>query len=89
MPAVARVSVDVAGGVINGMGGAGFRVAGKTIAVIGDAVTGHPPVPPHTGAPTMATGQSNFRVNGIPVCRAGDTASCGHATSGSTNFRVA
>lgn len=89
MAAVARVAVDVAGGVILGMGGTGFKVAGKVIAVKGDAVTPHPPVPPHTSGPTMATGQSNFRVNGIPVCRAGDTATCGHATTGSTAFRVA
>ncbi len=89
MPQVARVGVDAAGGVILGMGGAGYTIAGQTIAVIGDAVTPHPPVPPHTGSPVMTTGQSNYRVNGIPVCRAGDLASCGHSTSGSTSFRVA
>lgn len=88
MPQVSRVGVDTAGGAINGLGGAGFKVAGKTISVVGDAVASHPPVPPHVGAPTMVTGQAAYRVNGKAVCRAGDTASCGHAATGSTAYRV-
>lgn len=87
MALVARVGVDVAGGTILGSGGAGFSVAGALIAVVGDAVASHGDAP-HS-APTMATGQAAFRVNGIAVCRAGDTATCGHAASGSSGFSVA
>jgi len=88
MPKVARVGVDVAGGVVLGNGGAGYKVAGNTIAVVGDAVQSHPPVPPHSSSPTMVTGRAAYRVNGKAVCRQGDTASCGHAVTGSTNFQV-
>ena len=88
MPQVACVGVDAAGGIIRGVGGDGYKVAGQTIAVVGDAVDSHPPAPPHTGFPTMSTGQNAYRVNGIAVCRAGDQATCGHPSTGSTNFRV-
>lgn len=89
MPQVSRVNVDSAGGLILGGGGAGYKIAGQIIAVIGDAVAVHPPAPPHSTAPSMVTGQSNYRVNGTPVCRAGDAANCGHSSTGSTTFSVA
>ena len=45
------------------------------------AVTGHGDAP--HDSPTMAVGSSTVFVNGIAVCRAGDTATCGDAASGS------
>lgn len=88
MPGVACVSVDAAGGVQLGAQAAKFKVRGNPVVVVGDAVAPHPPLPPHTTSPVMAEGSSKFRVLGIPVCRAGHLASCGHATSGRPFFRI-
>jgi uncharacterized Zn-binding protein involved in type VI secretion len=83
---MARVGVDMAGGLILG-GGQGFvRVGGALWAVLGDAVA------PHGegahGAPVMAEGSSFVRINGIPVCMEGNQASCGHAATGAAWARV-
>lgn len=83
MPGIARVSLDTAGGTIIGVLVPSVRVNGAPIAVLGAAVTPHPPVPPHTTAPVMVGHSSTVRAGGIPVCRAGDVASCGHAATGS------
>lgn len=88
MPGVACVSVDVAGGTQLGMAAAKFKVRGNPVVVIGDSVAPHPPFPPHTTGPVMVEGTANFRVNGIPVSRAGHVASCGHPTSGRGFFRI-
>lgn len=83
MPGVSRVTIDTAGGTIVGALVPSVNVNGVPIAVIGAAVTPHPPVPPHTTAPAMAEGSGTVFAGGIPVCRAGDAASCGHAATGS------
>lgn len=88
MPGVACVGVDEAGGVQLGMQAAKFKVRGAAVVVVGDDVAPHPPFPPHTDAPVMAQGSSKFRVGGIPVCREGDLASCGHPTTGRPFFRI-
>jgi len=88
MPGVACVGIDVAGGVQLGAQAAKFKVRGNAVVVVGDAVASHPPFPPHTGAPTMAEGTTKFRVGGIPVCREGHTATCGHPTTGRPFFRI-
>lgn len=88
MPGVACVSVDTAGGVQLGMQAEKFKVRGNPVAVKGDAVAPHPPAPPHTSNPVMAEGTSKFRVNGIPVCREGHLATCGHPTTGRPFFRI-
>ncbi len=88
MPGVACVSVDFAGGVQLGAKASKFKVRGNPVVVIGDAVAPHPPAPPHTTNPVMAEGTAKFRVNGIPVCRAGHRASCGHPTTGRPFFRI-
>lgn len=83
MSGVARVGVDTASGVITG-GGQSFVFAnGALIVVVGDAVV------PHGsglhGGPTMGNGSSSVFINSIPVCRAGDAATCGHVATGSSN----
>ena len=88
MPGVACVGVDEAGGVQLGMQAAKFKVRGNPVVVVGDAVAPHPPFPPHNDAPVMVQGSSNFRVGGIPVCREGHLASCGHPTTGRPFFRI-
>ncbi|WP_080619432.1 PAAR domain-containing protein [Brucella intermedia] len=86
MPGVACVGVDSAGGVQLGMQAAKFKVRGAPVVVVGDRVAGHGEQP--HASPRMAQGTSKFRVNGIPVCRQGHAASCGHTTSGRPFFRI-
>ena len=88
MPGSACVGVDFAGGVQLGAQAAKFKVRGNPVVVIGDAVAPHPPAPPHSASPVMAEGSAKFRVGGIPVCREGHLASCGHPTSGRSFFRI-
>ncbi len=88
MPGVACVGVDVAGGFQLGMQGEKMTVAGTPVVLVGDRVAPHPPAPPHTAAPTMVEGSPRFRLKGIPVCREGHRASCGHATTGRSKFRI-
>jgi uncharacterized Zn-binding protein involved in type VI secretion len=83
---IARVGVDTAGGTQLG-GGQGFvRVGGALVAVLGDAVAGHGDAP--HAAPAMAEGSLFARINGIPVCRQGHLATCGHATTGAAWARL-
>jgi len=88
MPGVACVSVDSAGGIQLGMQAAKFKVRGNPVVVVGDLVQPHPFDLPHSGAPFMVQGTAKFRVNGIPVCREGHLANCGHATTGRPFFRI-
>lgn len=89
MPGVACVSVDYAGGVQLGMQGAKFRFNGNPVVLIGDHVAPHFPwIPLHVPDPVMVQGTPNFRFNGIPVCRDGHQADCGHPTTGRPNFRI-
>lgn len=87
MPGVACVSVDVAGGVQLGAQVAKFRVRGNPVVVVGDLVAPHG-LPPHSPFPVMVQGTGKFRVGGIPVSREGHLASCGHATTGRSFFRI-
>jgi uncharacterized Zn-binding protein involved in type VI secretion len=54
--------------------------------VLGDPVAGHGE-PPHA-APVMAQASASVFAGGKPACRAGDAASCGHATSGSADVHA-
>jgi uncharacterized Zn-binding protein involved in type VI secretion len=80
MPGIARAGQDVAGGV-DSVGSPNVHIEGKPAVRIGDSINPHGR-PPHTHA-VMASGSSSVFVNNIPVCRSGDTATCGHVTSGS------
>lgn len=81
MAGVSRVGVDAAGGIITGALVPTVLVNGSPIVVAGAAVAGHGN-PPHA-APVMVGGSGTVKAGGIPVIRAGDTATCGHAASGS------
>lgn len=86
MPGISRIGVDTAGGVIVGALQGFVRVEGSLWAVLGDAVAGHGPGA--HGGPVMGQGSSFIRIDGIPVCRAGHTATCGHAATGSAAMRI-
>lgn len=83
MPGISRVTLDTAGGTIVGALVPSVRINAAPIAVEGAAVAPHPPVPPHTAAPVMVGHSATVRAGSIPICRAGDAASCGHAATGS------
>jgi uncharacterized Zn-binding protein involved in type VI secretion len=82
MPGVSRAGQDIAGSVIVS-GSSTVRTNGSPTARVGDPVAGHGKAP-HS-SPVMATGSPNVFANNIPVCRAGDIATCGHPASGSGN----
>ena len=89
MPLSARIGVDVALGVQLGQKQSFVRVAGKLWVVLGDVNAPHPIGFPHVPGPDlMVTGSGLARINGIPVCRAGDLAGCGHPTTGSSIVNV-
>lgn len=78
-----RTGDDTAGGVILPLQSF-VRLNGNPWSQIGSPVTPHPPCPDpaiHCSA-HMITGSSHVRINGIPVCREGDLADCGHASTG-------
>lgn len=83
MPGIARVGQDVAGGVILNGGNGTVFANGTLVAVRGSAVASHGS-PPHS-APIMVGASGSVFAQGIAVCRAGDSASCGHTASGSGN----
>ena len=83
MPGIARVHQDVAGDLIVGVLAPTVFANGMNVAVLGAQVRGHGDAP-HS-APVMSQSSSAVFANGIGICRAGDAASCGHATSGSSN----
>lgn len=82
MPGISRVGVDAAGGTIVGNLAPTVFVNGAPIVVKGANVVPHG-LPPHSPQPVMVGCSSTVFANGIPVVRAGDAASCGHAASGS------
>ena len=86
MHGISRIGIDAAGGVIIGALQDFVRVEGALWSVLGDPVAGHGDVP--HAAPVMAQGSSFVRINGIPVCREGHLASCGHAATGSAAMRI-
>ena len=86
MPGISRINQDTAGGTIIGALQDFARVEGTPWAVLGDPVDGHGPSP--HDAPVMAEGSPFARINGIPVCRAGHLATCGHPATGSGAMRV-
>lgn len=85
MPGIARVGLDSAGGAHLGGGQSWVYTDGALDVVRGDAVASHAPcpdVPTHCAA-TMTGASAWDYIDGVPVCRAGDAASCGHASTGS------
>jgi uncharacterized Zn-binding protein involved in type VI secretion len=86
MPGIARDGLDAAGGAQLAGGQGSVHADGARVVVLGDPVAGHGE-PPHA-APVMAQASGSVFAGGLPVCRAGDAASCGHATSGSADVHA-
>lgn len=89
MAGASRVGTDSAGATITGPGESSVKVNGSSISVKGDSVTPHSPEDtPHMGGPVMVGSSTTVFAGGIPVVRAGDSASCGHSASGSGNVNI-
>jgi len=86
MHGISRLVQDSAGGRILGVLQDFVTVEGTLWAVKGDPVEGHG-TSPHA-APIMAEGSTFVRINGIPACREGHLATCGHPASGSAAMRI-
>lgn len=86
MPGVAVKAVDVAGGPQIGGHAPWFTVDGQVVVCVGDPVTPHG-VAKHAD-PYMAEGVDWFTIDGIPVCREGNAADCGHPTTGRGWFQI-
>lgn len=80
MAGIAVKALDTAGGAQLAGGQSFVTVAGALVVVLGDPVTPHG-LPPHA-SPVMAEGCAWLTIAGIPVCREGHLASCGHPTTG-------
>ena len=61
-------------------------VDGNLVIVDNDPVQGHG-VGEHAG-PTMIASTANVFINNIAVCNEGDSATCGHLATGSSNVFV-
>lgn len=83
---IAVQGLDAAGGTQLNGGQDFFKVSGAPVILLGDAIAGHGKAP-HS-APTMAEGSGWMRLNGVPVCRQGHAASCGHTSTGRPWFRI-
>lgn len=87
MSGICRVGIDSAGGTILGSLQDGTVFAnGPLVSVHNDDVQGHG-VGEHAG-PVMIAGSKNVFINGIAVCNEGDSATCGHLATGSSNVFV-
>jgi len=86
MAGVSRVGIDSAGGVITDTPDTKTTVSGAPIAVVGSHVASHG-LGAHASA-VIISGASRTTANGIPVCRAGSIASCGHTATGGIRTTV-
>lgn len=86
MAGITITGVDTAAGAQMGGGQSEYIVNGSPVVVEGDPVAPHGD-PPHKAA-TMTISSTWMTWNGIPVVRAGDLATCGHATTGQSNWDV-
>jgi uncharacterized Zn-binding protein involved in type VI secretion len=83
MPGAARKDVDFARGAQIGVNQSFVFVEGHLWMVLGDVNQTHGPDPHVPGPDRMVQGSSYVFINGIPVCKEGDKAGCGHPTTGS------
>ena len=86
MPGIARKTTDTAGGPHLAGGQDTVTANGQIVVVLGDPVTPHG-ILLHA-APIMVEASSTVSAGGIPVCRQGDLANCGDASTGSGNVSV-
>lgn len=79
MPGIARIELDSAGGFIIGNLAPTVFINGSPVAVRGATVQGHG-LGTHA-SPVLDGSSLVVFANGIPICRVGDLASCGHPIS--------
>ena len=84
---IAVKGLDQAGGAQLAGTAPWYRIDGQPVVVRGDPIAGHGNAT--HGAPVMVEGEAWFRAAGVPVCRAGHAASCGHVTTGRSHVRLA
>lgn len=83
---IARRTLDRAGGAQLAGGQGWFRVDGQLVVLLGDPVEPHGPAA--HAAPVMVEASTWLRLDGVPVCRAGNLASCGDPTTGAAWFVI-
>jgi uncharacterized Zn-binding protein involved in type VI secretion len=83
---IAVKGLDSAGGTQLAGGQSFFSVENALVVLLGDPVAGHG-LPPHA-APVMAQGSGWMTLGGVPVCREGHAASCGHPSTGRGWFGI-
>lgn len=88
MHGVTRRAMDFAAGAQIGAQQTFVTVQSQLWIVRGDINTPHGLMPHTPGGDNMAEGSSFVTINGIPVCREGHRAGCGHATSGADWFKI-
>ncbi|AEH03611.1 PAAR motif of membran proteins [Pseudomonas phage PhiPA3] len=86
MPAVGRIGIAVAGGTVLGPGALKLRIGGIVATQLGDQIRGHGNGS-HNNA-RMVQGSTKLRVQGIPICKVGDAASCGHTLTDNSKMTV-
>ena len=79
-------TTDSAGGIQIEGSGDPWTVEGQPIVRLGDDVQPHGPGA--HGGPIMAQGSSWMTIDGVPVCREGHLANCGHPTTGREWFTL-
>jgi uncharacterized Zn-binding protein involved in type VI secretion len=84
MHGVARKDVDIARGPQIGANQDFVFVEGHLWMVLGDINQPHGPSPHVPGPDQMVQGSPFVSIGGIPVCREGHLAGCGHPTTGSS-----
>ncbi|MBY0559869.1 hypothetical protein [Hyphomicrobium sp.] len=84
MPGAARRSNDTAAGPQIGANQTFVYVEGELWMVLGDVNAAHGPAPHVPGPDLMVEGSSFVFIDGIPICREGHLAGCGHPTTGSS-----
>ena len=82
MPAITRVVKNQAGGVITGPGASTVKAEGARVTLKGDSIAAHGKAPHNS--PTMVGASGTVFAEGKPVCRAGDSATCGHNSNGAS-----
>ncbi len=90
MPGIVRCNDDTAGGTIRPLQTVA-KINGEPIGVVGCPVDSHAPCPDpssHCSA-VMVQGSTIAKISGVPICRAGDAASCGHTATGQGWARIA
>lgn len=80
--------MDVARGAQIGANQTLVTVQGQLWMVLGDVNAPHGFIPHIPGPDAMAQGSSFVTINGIPVCREGHLAGCGHPTTGADFFKI-